>query len=134
MKEKKNIKDEYISRIMTQLAKETGHLSASHSIKRNPLYGEIKFVGKNALPLLFRAIQNEDPGIWTWFVLVCEILGEGPQIPDEDRGRLKQVRGHYVRFGQEKGYLPQSNVIINSPPLPGIPASDILIYTGDPTN
>ena len=102
-------KEKYICKIMAQLSEETGHISAMHSIKAKPLYQKIKSFGQDAIPHLFKSIKEEDYsnniGIWTWFCLISEILGDGPSIPEEDRGKLGKVREHYLQFGRNKGYL-----------------------------
>jgi hypothetical protein len=104
-----NIKAKY-RHFASQYARDTMHLSF---VKANhPAYQELLAMGQDIVPLLLRDVATEerrpirDVGFWASVSLLCQITGAAPWKP-EDAGRLRPIRDAWVRWGQEKGYLPK---------------------------
>jgi hypothetical protein len=81
--------------------KETGYHSNSGYTHTHPAYQGILAIGKPAIPLIIKDIQN---GARThWFHAIRHIIGDGPQIPEESRGRIKVMEEIYLDWLAKKG-------------------------------
>jgi hypothetical protein len=61
--------------------------------------------GETALPFIFEGLENDTVfHLWS-FPAIQAILGEGPEVPDEDRGKIEKMRKIYVQWGKDMGYL-----------------------------
>lgn len=78
--------------------RETGHLSSTRQMAAHPAYREIARLGLPVVPLIFKELVRE-PG-FHWFHALREILGSGPEIPTEARGRLRPVTDRWLRWGK----------------------------------
>jgi hypothetical protein len=68
----------------------------------HPAYQQIIGLGPAVLPLLFREIeQNPD---W-WFWALRAITGASPEIPEESKGRLKDISRIWLAWGRRYGYI-----------------------------
>ena len=81
--------------------RETAHLSSTRQMTEHPAYREIVSLGRAVVPMIFKELVRE-PG-FHWFQALREILGSGPEIPSEARGRLGLVATHWLRWGKEHG-------------------------------
>ena len=64
-------------------------------------YREIASLGRPIVPLILGELVRE-PG-YHWFHALREILGFGPEIPSDARGRLDLVAECWLRWGEEHG-------------------------------
>jgi hypothetical protein len=80
---------------------ETSHLSSTRQMAEHPAYREILSVGQPVVPLIFKEMVRE-PG-FHWFHALRELIGSGPEIPSETRGRLRPVMECWLRWGKEHG-------------------------------
>jgi hypothetical protein len=81
--------------------RETAHFSSTRQVAEHPAYREIVSLGRAVVPLIFKELVRE-PG-FHWFHALREILGSGPEIPAEARGRPGLVRECWLRWGKEHG-------------------------------
>ena len=81
--------------------RETAHFSSTRQMAEHPAYREIVSLGRPVVPLIFREVVR-DPG-FHWFHALREILGSGPEIPTDARGRLSLVTERWLRWGKEHG-------------------------------
>jgi hypothetical protein len=81
--------------------RETAHFSFTRQMAEHPAYREIVSLGRPIVPLIFRELVRE-PG-FHWFQALREILGSGPDIPGDARGKLGLVTERWLRWGQEHG-------------------------------
>ena len=81
--------------------RETAHFSSTQQMAEHSAYREIVSLGKPVVPLIFRVLVRE-PG-FHWFQALREILGSGPEITGNARGRLGLVTECWLRWGKEHG-------------------------------
>lgn len=81
--------------------RETAHLSSTRQMAEHPACREIVSMGRSVVPLIFRELVRE-PG-FHWFQALRDIIGSGPDIPNEARGRLRPVAECWLRWGKEHG-------------------------------
>jgi hypothetical protein len=81
--------------------RETTHSSSTRQMAEHPAYREIVSLGPQIVPLIFKELVRE-PG-FHWFHALREIIGSGPEIPTEARGRLQPVTECWLRWGKEHG-------------------------------
>jgi hypothetical protein len=81
--------------------RETAHFSSTRQMAEHPAYREIVSLGRAVVPMIFEELVRE-PG-FHWFHALREILGSGPEIPSEARGRLGLVTTCWLRWGKEHG-------------------------------
>jgi hypothetical protein len=81
--------------------RETAHLSSTQQMADHPAYREVVSLGLPVVPLIFKELVRE-PG-FHWFHALREIIGSGPEIPAEARGRLRPVMECWLRWGKEHG-------------------------------
>ena len=82
-------------------ARETAHLSSTRQMAEHPAFREIVSLGQPVVPLIFKELERE-PG-FLWFQALRDIIGSGPDIPTEARGRLRPVTECWLRWGKEHG-------------------------------
>jgi hypothetical protein len=82
--------------------RETAHFSSTRQMAEHPAYREIVSLGPAVVPVIFKELVRE-PG-FHWFHALREILGSGPEIPPEARGRLGLVTACWLRWGKEHGF------------------------------
>jgi hypothetical protein len=85
--------------LAAQWRKETGMMSMLHKKSMHPAYQRIIGMGKDALPFIFREL-NERGGHWLW--ALCAITGEDAAKPEHN---LKQAVEAWLQWGREHGYL-----------------------------
>jgi hypothetical protein len=64
---------------------------------------QILALGAPVIPLIFEELRRK---LDHWFLALYSLIGDGPVIPVEDRGRVQKMREHWLAWGQERGYLP----------------------------
>lgn len=79
---------------------ERGATSSITDMAMQPAYQEIIGMGQDALPFLFRELE-EEPDHWFWALKA--ITGEDP-VPPESRGRVEEMAQDWLRWGREQGY------------------------------
>jgi hypothetical protein len=85
--------------LASQWRRETGMMSMIHKKAMHPAYQRIIGMGKEALPFIFREL-NERGGHWLW--ALCAITGEDAAKPEHN---LKQAVKAWLYWGKEHGYL-----------------------------
>ena len=68
---------------------------------KHPAFREIVSLGRPVVPLIFKELVRE-PG-FHWFHALRDIIGSGPEIPTEARGRLRPVTECWLSWGKEHG-------------------------------
>lgn len=83
---------------------ETGHHSNSGYTHTHPAYQGILAIGKPAIPLIIKDLQSSSGASTHWFHAIRHILGDGPEIPEEYRGRVKIMEDIYLDWLAKRGY------------------------------
>ena len=81
--------------------------SVHASVDSSPDFQEIEQAGKKALrPLFYVLLWEEFDDDWALFYIILKILGEdAPKIPNDKKGRHREIKDILIKFGREKGYL-----------------------------
>ncbi len=85
--------------LVTRCYKETAVLTSVSQIAMHPAYQEIIGIGRAALPLIFRELEQK-PHHWFWALRA--ITGEDP-IPAESRGNILEMTDAWLQWGKEHG-------------------------------
>ena len=88
----------------------TWYHSRIDKIAAHPAHREIVAMGERVVPLLLADLEREpqDPNLW--FMALREITGDGPVIPEDDRGRTVKMAAAWVAWGRAKGYRWERDV------------------------
>jgi hypothetical protein len=81
--------------------KERGHTSKIRELAVNSAYQQIIGMGEAAIPFLLEEMRTR-PDQWTWALRA--ITGVNP-VPEQARGRLKEIAAAWVNWGIECGYI-----------------------------
>ncbi len=87
-------------RLADEWRRETGHYSLTFKRAMHPAYQQIIGMGKDALPLILRDLQERPTGHWFWALRA--ISGEDPARLEED---IDSAIHAWVRWGREHRYL-----------------------------
>jgi len=79
---------------------ERGPTSSVTRMAAHPAYREIVGMGKAAVPLLLAELERQPDH---WFLALHEITGANP-VPEESRGRLKEMAAAWLHWGKENGF------------------------------
>lgn len=91
---------EKFQRLVRQWRKETRHLSSITTISTNEAYPKIIGMGKPALPLILRDLQQTRDH-WLWALKA--IADENPAASSED---FNDSVAAWLSWGEQRGYLP----------------------------
>ncbi|MGH7137190.1 MAG: hypothetical protein ACREHD_15720 [Pirellulales bacterium] len=85
-------------------------MSSTQQMAEHPAFGEIVSMGRPAIPLIFKELVRE-PG-FHWLQVLRDIIGSGPEIPAEARGRLRPVTECWLRwaYGAVAQFLKRSRL------------------------
>ncbi len=89
-------------KLANQWRHDTGHFSFVSQMITHPAYQSILDMGEPAIPLILKDLQAQPDH---WFPALAAISGESPQIPDEDRGRIRAISKIWIEWGKTKGYI-----------------------------
>ena len=92
---------DHFAELVKEWRSETGGLSSPKAITGHPAYQQIIKMGKSALPVIFRELQEN--GGW-WYPALRALTGENP-VPAEAKGRPPLSRKAWLEWGQRNGYL-----------------------------
>ncbi len=81
---------------------DTGHFSIVSQMIRHPAYQRIIEMGEPVIPIILKDLQAQPDH---WFPALAAISGESPQIPDEDRSRIRAITKIWIEWGKAKGYI-----------------------------
>ena len=81
---------------------ETAHQSWIDA--KHPCAREILDLGPSVIVFLVEDFRTNDQWTWHLSVLLCELLDNGPKIPEDARGRLHAVRACWLRWMEEQGH------------------------------
>ena len=81
---------------------EAGFHSNSNYYNSHPSYLALLAIGKPIIPLIIKDIKAGPRG--HWFHAIEHILGDGPEIPEEHRGRIRIMENIYLDWLAERGY------------------------------
>jgi hypothetical protein len=87
-------------KLKAQWEKDTSHHSSMSIICNHPAYQEIIKMGDAIVPILLADLKKA-PQHWFW--ALCVITGANP-VPLEDRGKIKKMVNHWLKWGEEHGY------------------------------
>lgn len=80
---------------------ETSFSSSIHETVLHPSYLRIIGMGPAVLPFIFQALEKNPTH---WFSALFAITGADP-VPEEDRGRVRRMAQHWIKWGKQRGYL-----------------------------
>ena len=92
--------EEHFAELVEQWREGTGGLSSPKAIADHPAYQQIIQMGKSALPMIFREL--EENGGW-WYPALRTLTGENP-VPAEAKGQPPLSREAWLEWGQRNGY------------------------------
>jgi hypothetical protein len=75
-------------------------MSSVTDMTQLPSYQQIIALGPGVIPLLLRELEQR-PDHWFW--ALYELTGANP-VPEESRGRVREMAQAWVRWGREQGY------------------------------
>jgi len=87
-------------KLVAQWKAESLFLSSSTAMAELPSYQNIIALGPPVVPLLLREL-NREPDHWFWALKV--LTGADP-IPEEQRGKIREMAKTWVQWGREHGY------------------------------
>ncbi len=76
-------------------------LSSTTGRAMHPAYQQIIGMGKEAIPLLLRGLDQQEPEHWFW--ALAAITGEDP-VPPGDRGNVRRIADAWLRWGRQQGH------------------------------
>jgi len=85
-----------------QWERETRNLSSSHRIFAHRAFREIVALGRPAIPLILRRLQQSRGH---WFAALQEITGEHDLVDPNDYGRIERIREAWLEWGRTRGFL-----------------------------
>ena len=89
-------------RLAYEWKRETGHMSTVSRIAEHPSYLGIIAMGEPAIPLILKDLKVEPNH---WFPALFSIAGEGPHIPEHDKGDIGKISEAWLEWGKSKNYL-----------------------------
>jgi hypothetical protein len=96
--------DQEFSLLAQQWRKDTMAMSSNTDIVLHPAYYQMIGMGRPALPLILRELKERGGH---WFLALRAITRENPVRP-EDRGKIPNMTAAWLRWGEEHGYLPDT--------------------------
>jgi hypothetical protein len=95
--------DLLFQQLVKQWRKERGVTSSPVQMAMCPAYQQIIGMGKDAIPLILRQIENEgdDPDHWFW---ALRALTNANPIKDSDRGNMKRMADAWIDWGRRNYY------------------------------
>ncbi|MBN4054538.1 hypothetical protein JYT87_02395 [Nitrospira defluvii] len=87
--------------LVSEWKRDTSYFSSITDMATHPAYQRIIGLGKSAIPLILRELQ-EEPNHWFWALMA--ITDIDPVIP-EHQGRLREMSEDWLQWGREQGYL-----------------------------
>lgn len=78
-----------------------GILSSAQQMALHPDYVRIVELGESVVPLILEDLRESADH---WFVALHAITGVNP-VPEESRGRLRDMADAWVTWGKKKGYI-----------------------------
>lgn len=94
--------EEYFNKLADRFEADTSVYS--FLCRDHPCYITMKKMGEKAIPFLLRRMEKE----LTWLMgIFSEWLTkeEGPKIPEEKRGKIKELTEIWLKWGKEKGLI-----------------------------
>jgi len=74
-----------------------------HEICAHPVYLEIIGIGPEVVPYILEELRRRPEH---WFVALRALVpGQGPQIPDEARGKMKRLAELWVEWGKRNEFI-----------------------------
>jgi hypothetical protein len=92
---------ERFDRLAAEWRAATTWTSSTTEAAMHPAYQAIIGMGQSALPLILQDLRDNS-GHWYWALKA--ISNEDP-VPPCDRGSIKRMRAHWLKWGEAKGYL-----------------------------
>ncbi len=93
--------EQRVARLLRQWRVETAPFSSTTKITGHPAYLELIALGRAALPLLFRDLEQSQDGHLSR--ALAAITGAHP-VPDEARGKIREIAEAWLRWARENGY------------------------------
>ena len=93
--------EDHFAELVERWRRGTGGLSSPKAITGHLAYQQIIQMGKSALPMIFRELQEN--GGW-WYPALRALAGENP-VPAEAKGRPPLNREAWLEWGRRNGYL-----------------------------
>lgn len=84
-----------------QWLEDTINMSSIAARAAHPAYLEIIGMGEKAVPLLLNELEKRPSH---WFIALTAITGQNP-IPEEARGRFKEMTEAWLEWGRENNYI-----------------------------
>lgn len=103
------LKKEYLS-LVEQYDLANGGLSVTQL--NHPAFRAIVALGQPAIPLILLTIMGE-PRVWLMIAL-REIAKDGPTLKGKDVGVVDKAREAWLKWGEDKGYIPTPNEMVDA--------------------
>lgn len=94
------IHERHFSALADEWRHDQGVVSGLTQLVMSPAYQQIIGMGKVAVPLIFRELE-EKPDHWFW--ALKSITGIDP-VSDESRGDIQQMAAEWLEWGRKQGY------------------------------
>jgi hypothetical protein len=104
----KKMESEAFIAIRDRIIDETVHLSSIHQVLENSSVKDMIAHGELFVPYILNELKKKDPRV-DWSVILYKMLGEGPTIPKEHRGKLAFVTKAWIEF-LEKRISPRQQI------------------------
>ncbi len=102
VKEEARRREKTFTSLAEQWERETRNLSSSHRIFAHRAFREIVALGRPAIPLILRRLQQSRGH---WFAALQEITGEHDLVDPNDYGRIERIREAWLEWGRTRGFL-----------------------------
>jgi len=89
---------ERFGRLRDRFESEMAFVSSVHDMLDANPFRDIVAMGHDALPLLLRDLQRRDAPWIAWVIALRKILGEGPEIPDDEAGIRDKVLARWAAW------------------------------------
>lgn len=106
------IESEYINDLAFEIHRDTGLSSRVKDRVDHPAYRKITAMGKAAVPTILKRL--EEPlklGHWE-FAALQEIIGAGPEIPEDHRGRIGMMAQDWLEWARHNWQLYSDDLVM----------------------
>lgn len=93
--------EQRVTRLLAGWRDQTAYLSSSTQISGHPAYQELIALGPEALPFLFRDLEQTRDGHLA--NALAALTGAHP-VPADDRGNTRKVADAWLRWAGENGF------------------------------
>ena len=93
--------EERVRRLLATWREQTGFLSSSTALVSHPAYRELIALGADALPFLFRDMEQTFDGHLS---SALAAITDAQPVPPEEGGNIRKVAERWLAWARENGY------------------------------